>query len=96
MSSSILLSTLLSALVLWSLSLGPNSFFWKRSCANAGRVVTRDRLIEIVWGNEREVESNTLDVYVRQLRSKIEPAGSQKLIQTIRGVGYAMREEEPS
>jgi DNA-binding response OmpR family regulator len=63
---------------------------------NAGRVVTRDRLIEIVWGNEREVESNTLDVYVRQLRSKIEPAGSQKLIQTIRGVGYAMREEEPS
>src|SRR5262249_30206274 len=39
---------------------------------NAGRVVTRDRLIEAVWGNEREVESNTLDVYVRQLRSKIE------------------------
>jgi DNA-binding response OmpR family regulator len=61
---------------------------------NSGRVVTRDRLIEAVWGNEREVESNTLDVYVRQLRSKIEPAGSRKLIQTIRGVGYAMREEE--
>jgi len=61
---------------------------------NAGRVVTRDRLIEAVWGNEREVESNTLDVYVRQLRTKIEPAGSRRLIQTIRGVGYAMREEE--
>jgi DNA-binding response OmpR family regulator len=64
--------------------------------SNSGRVVTRDRLIEAVWGNEREVESNTLDVYVRQLRSKIEPAGSRKLIQTIRGVGYAMREEETS
>jgi DNA-binding response OmpR family regulator len=63
---------------------------------NSGRVVTRDRLIEAVWGNEREVESNTLDVYVRQLRSKIEPEGSRKLIQTIRGVGYAMREEEIS
>jgi DNA-binding response OmpR family regulator len=63
---------------------------------NAGRVVTRDRLIEAVWGNEREVESNTLDVYVRQLRSKIEPEGNRKLIQTIRGVGYAMREEETS
>jgi len=61
---------------------------------NAGRVVTRDRLIEAVWGNQREVESNTLDVYVRQLRSKIEPPGSAKLIQTVRGVGYVMREEE--
>ncbi len=63
---------------------------------NAGRVVTRDRLLEAVWGNEREVESNTLDVYVRQLRSKVEPAGTLKLIHTVRGVGYAMREEEPS
>jgi two-component system response regulator MprA len=63
---------------------------------NSGRVVTRDRLIEAVWGNEREVESNTLDVYVRQLRSKVEPSGSRKFIQTIRGVGYAMREEEAS
>jgi DNA-binding response OmpR family regulator len=61
---------------------------------NSGRVVTRDRLIEAVWGTEREVESNTLDVYVRQLRTKIEPAGSRRVIQTIRGVGYAMREEE--
>ena len=63
---------------------------------NTGRVLTRARLIEAVWGNEREVESNTLDVYVGQLRSKIEPAGSRKLIQTIRGVGFAMREEENS
>jgi DNA-binding response OmpR family regulator len=61
---------------------------------NAGRVVTRDRLFEAVWGNEREVESNTLDVFVRQLRSKIDPPGSVKLIHTIRGVGYALREEE--
>jgi len=61
---------------------------------NSGRVVTRDRLIDAVWGAQREVESNTLDVYVRQLRSKIEPPGSRKLIQTIRGVGYTMREEE--
>jgi len=61
---------------------------------NLGRVMTRARLIEAVWGSEREVESNTLDVYVGQLRSKIEPAGSKKLIQTIRGVGYAVREED--
>src|SRR5258708_34059603 len=61
---------------------------------NSSRVVTRDRLIEAVLGNEREVESNTLDVYVRQLRSKIEPGGSRKIIQTVRGVGYVIREEE--
>jgi DNA-binding response OmpR family regulator len=63
---------------------------------NSGRVLTRDRLLEAVWGNEKEVESNTLDVYVRLLRSKIEPAGTVKLIHTIRGVGYAMREDEAS
>src|SRR5215471_7784830 len=39
---------------------------------NSGRVMNRDRLIEVVWGNQREVETNTLDVYVSQLRSKIE------------------------
>jgi len=61
---------------------------------NSGRVVTRDRLIDAVWGLQREVESNTLDVYVRQLRSKIEPPGSTKLVQTIRGIGYTMREED--
>jgi DNA-binding response OmpR family regulator len=63
---------------------------------NAGRVITRDRLIEAVWGNEKEVESNTLDVYIRHLRTKIEPAGAVKLIQTVRGVGYVMRDEDGS
>ncbi|HKE23450.1 MAG TPA: response regulator transcription factor [Bryobacteraceae bacterium] len=61
---------------------------------SAGRVLTRDRLIAYVWGNEREIESNTLDVFVRQLRAKLELPGSRKLVQTIRGVGYVIREEE--
>jgi two-component system response regulator MprA len=60
------------------------------------RVLTRERLIESVWGNDREIESNTLDVFVRQLRAKLEPAGTRKLIHTIRGVGYVIREEELS
>ncbi len=59
-----------------------------------GRVITRARLIEAVWGHERDVQSNTLDVFIRQLRTKIEPAGSAKLIHTIRGVGYSLREED--
>lgn len=61
---------------------------------NAGRVMTRPRLIDCVWGFDRDVEHNTVDVYIRMLRSKIEPPGSRKLIQTIRGIGYVMREED--
>jgi len=61
---------------------------------NPGRVITRARLIEAVWGHERDVQSNTLDVFIRQLRSKIEPAGASKLLHTVRGIGYTLREEE--
>jgi DNA-binding response OmpR family regulator len=61
---------------------------------NAGRVITRARMIEAAWGHERDVESNTLDVFIRQLRAKIELPGSHKLIHTIRGIGYALREED--
>ena len=60
----------------------------------AGRVVSRDDLIEAVWGIDREVESNTLDVFIFQLRSKIEAGGGGRLIQTVRGFGYTMRESE--
>ena len=61
---------------------------------NAGRVITRSRLIQYVWGYDRDVENNTLDVYIRMLRSKIDPPGSRKLIHTIRGIGYTLREED--
>jgi DNA-binding response OmpR family regulator len=61
---------------------------------NVSRVITRTRMIEAVWGGDRDIESNTLDVFIRQLRSKIDMPGSHKLIHTIRGIGYALREEE--
>jgi DNA-binding response OmpR family regulator len=61
---------------------------------NPSRVLTRTRLIEAVWGHSRDVQNNTLDVFIRQLRSKIEPSGSTKLIHTVRGVGYSLREED--
>ncbi len=60
----------------------------------AGRVVSRDSLIEAAWGIDREVESNTLDVFIFQLRSKIETRGASRLIQTVRGFGYTVRENE--
>jgi DNA-binding response OmpR family regulator len=61
---------------------------------NSGRVISRTRLIEAVWGSDRDVQSNTLDVFIRQLRMKVETPGSTKLVHTIRGIGYALREED--
>lgn len=66
----------------------------ERLMRRAGRVVSRDDLIEAAWGIDREVESNTLDVFISQLRSKIEAAGASRLIQTVRGFGYTVRETE--
>lgn len=59
---------------------------------SAGRVVTRDRLIETVWG-DREVSENNLEVFIRFLRSKVDTPGSPKLIQTERGLGYSLRQD---
>jgi two-component system copper resistance phosphate regulon response regulator CusR/two-component system response regulator MprA len=60
---------------------------------NSGRVVTRESLIESVWGGDSDIESNTLDAFVRLLRAKIEAPDRVKLIHTVRGFGYAVREE---
>lgn len=59
----------------------------------AGAVVTRDTLIDAGWGFGADVENNTLDAFMRLLRSKVELAGEPKLIHTVRGVGYSVREE---
>jgi DNA-binding response OmpR family regulator len=61
---------------------------------SAGRVVTRQRLIESVWGPDREVGNNNLDVFIRFLRTKVDSPGQRRLIQTVRGIGYRLRESE--
>jgi two-component system alkaline phosphatase synthesis response regulator PhoP len=53
---------------------------------NAGIVLTRDKLLEEVWGYEYEGETRTLDVHIRTLRQKLGEAGA--IIETVRGVGY--------
>lgn len=58
-----------------------------------GRVVARQTLIEDVWGYERDIESNTLDAFIRLLRAKVDANSDRKLIQTIRGIGFSIREE---
>jgi DNA-binding response OmpR family regulator len=59
-----------------------------------GAVVARNALIEGVWGHDREIENNTLDAFVRLLRQKIDGGGRPRLIHTVRGIGYAVREEQ--
>ena len=61
-----------------------------------GKVVPRRSLIEAVWGFDREIEENTLDAFVRLLRTKIDTEGQPKLIHTVRGVGYMIRAEVQS
>jgi DNA-binding response OmpR family regulator len=57
----------------------------------AGKVVPRQRLIESVWGHDRDVGDNTLDAFMCLLRNKVDVEGQPKLIHTIRGVGYTIR-----
>jgi len=59
---------------------------------NPRRVLSRDLLLSRVWGQEFGVETNVVDVYVGYLRKKIDAPHDTRLIQTIRGVGYALRE----
>jgi two-component system response regulator RegX3 len=61
---------------------------------NAGRVLTRDRLLEIVWGEDRYLDRGTLDVHIRWLREKIEDTPARpRYIVTVRGVGYKFAED---
>lgn len=56
------------------------------------QVLKRDAIYERVWGYDFGGESNVLEVYVRYLRSKLEAGGRSRLIYTVRGVGYVLRE----
>jgi two-component system response regulator MprA len=59
---------------------------------NAGIVVTRDIIYERIWGYEFETSSKSLDVYIGYLRRKTELDGESRLIHTVRGVGYTVRQ----
>jgi two-component system response regulator MprA/two-component system response regulator TrcR len=60
---------------------------------NPRRVLSRDLLLSRVWEQESGVETNIVDVYIAYLRKKLDLPEEPKLIRTIRGVGYALREE---
>ncbi len=63
--------------------------------ANPRRVLTRSRILEEVWGFDFPTSGNALEVYVGYLRRKTEADGELRLIHTVRGVGYVLRETPP-
>jgi DNA-binding response OmpR family regulator len=60
---------------------------------NVGRVLTRSMLAQHVWGLDFDPESNVVDVYVGYLRRRIEGPGERRLLHTVRGVGYVLKDE---
>ncbi|HDX9650926.1 MULTISPECIES: response regulator transcription factor [Bacillus] len=58
---------------------------------NINRVLTRDVLLDQVWGYDAMVETNIVDVYVRYLRNKLHSVDKEEYIQTVRGAGYIMK-----
>jgi DNA-binding response OmpR family regulator len=61
-------------------------------CRNAGRVVTRSMILDQVWGMRIQPDTNVVDVHIYRLRGKVDGAGQQSLIRTMRGVGYVLKD----
>jgi two-component system OmpR family response regulator len=61
---------------------------------NAGQVLTRTMLLDHVWDMNRDAFTNVVDVHINRLRKKIDSGFERPLIQTVRGVGYVLRDEE--
>ncbi len=57
---------------------------------NAGHVVSREAIVRAVWDSRTSIEQNSIDVFVRSLRAKVDTDGNNKLIQTVRGFGYRL------
>jgi DNA-binding response OmpR family regulator len=60
---------------------------------SSGRIVSRTRILEQVWGYSSDPLTNVVDVYIRQIRKKVDDSHEIKLIKTVRGFGYRMDEE---
>jgi len=58
---------------------------------NRNHVMQREQILDHVWGYNSEVETNVVDVYIRYLRNKLKPFNKEKVIETVRGVGYVIR-----
>ena len=61
--------------------------------SNQGMVLSRDRMLQTIWGYEYEGETRTVDMHIKTLRQKLEAQGCTDLIVTVRGIGYKVERD---
>ena len=77
-----------------TIALGPTEFrLLKHFLEHPARVFSRERLLDAVWGRDRDIELRTVDVHIRRLRRAINIEGRPELIRTVRSAGYALDED---
>ena len=77
-----------------TISLGPTEFrLLKHFLEHPGRVFSRERLLDSVWGHDSDIEPRTVDVHIRRLRKAINEGGKSDIIRTVRSAGYALDAE---
>ena len=76
--------------------LGPTEYrLLRHLMENAGRVYSRDQLLDIVWGRDIHIEPRTVDVHIRRLRRALNEGDKPDLIRTVRSAGYALNDRPP-
>ncbi len=77
-----------------ALQLGPTEFrLLRHFLEHPGRVFSRERLLDAVWGQDSDIELRTVDVHIRRLRKAINAGGRTDLVRTVRSAGYALDSE---
>lgn len=77
-----------------TIALGPTEFrLLRHFLEHPARVFSRERLLDAVWGRERDIEPRTVDVHIRRLRQAINVEGRPELIRTVRSAGYALDDD---
>ncbi len=77
-----------------TIPLGPTEFrLLKHFLEHPGRVFSRERLLDSVWGHDSDIEPRTVDVHIRRLRKALNKGGKQDIIRTVRSAGYALDSE---
>ena len=77
-----------------ALALGPTEFrLLRHFLEHPGRVFSRERLLDSVWGHDSDIELRTVDVHIRRLRKAVNAGGRADLIRTVRSAGYALDSE---
>jgi two-component system, OmpR family, phosphate regulon response regulator PhoB len=74
-----------------TVALGPTEFrLLRHFLEHPGRVFSRERLLDSVWGRDSDIEPRTVDVHIRRLRQAINAGGKGDIIRTVRSAGYAL------